>query len=691
MSANDVRFAEQQLRTAEALLKFAQSRGNPDEIRVANERYLAKAADLEQIQEANAGTPPARSVNPAVSPEASQVESSIAEDYGIPANFAETAQPINTFDDQLAAFLDEPDPPVQPAPSPAPPTQDPEVTTQTTNRRARTQVSRVREREPETPAQDVEVNEQQSNRERAQDARVAEPEDPAEDSVVSNQQRNRARAQAARVAEREPEDPTEDAEVNEQKSNRERAQAARVAEREPEDPTEDAEVNKQKSNRERAQDQRIENADAEDLNPLISPAAAKVDSTVSKRAQAQLIRQDSIVKSDPTSYESLTDEQLQQQRASTKAALDRLDALPTQQRLQVQAQIDALEDQLDLLDKESGRRATRGRLEGQVERGKRAPAPVDINDTGFKPPLDPEEPENFPPEPEAQINSAALERLKAQAAIKQNRDPESTGDWRVKLRLASGSSYLYKLAQQEGTTGGAGQNLGAGILTPLVATDGVIFPYTPRISTLYSAEYNVYNPTHSNYNQYWYKGSKVGEVQLDATFTAQDTQEADYMLAVIHFFKSASKMFYGQDPNRGSPPPLLFLTGLGQYQYNEHPCVISQFNYILPDDVDYIRAGAPQINGQTDTLQYNLRNKNTNGGPVWAGSTTRRLINGLSPGAEPTRPRSIVNLNSSEATYVPTKIQVSLVLLPVNNRLQISQNFNLSEYGNGNLLKGGMW
>ena len=204
MSANDVRFAEQQLRTAEALLKFAQSRGNPDEVRVANERYLAKAADLEQIQAANTGTPPARSVNPAVSPEASQVESSIAEDYGIPANFAETAEPLPpSFDERLTAFLDEPDPPAQPAPSPAPPTQDPEVTTQTTNRRARTQVSRVREREPETPAQDVEVNEQQSNRERAQDARVAEPEDPAEDSVVSNQQRNRARAQAARVAERE--------------------------------------------------------------------------------------------------------------------------------------------------------------------------------------------------------------------------------------------------------------------------------------------------------------------------------------------------------------------------------------------------------------------------------------------------------------------------------------------------------
>jgi hypothetical protein len=551
MSANDVRFAEQQLRTAEALLKFAQSGGNLDEIRVANERYLARAADLVTAQSALNGTPPANSVDPAVSPAARLAENNIAEEYVEPSNLNETAQP---------------------------PAEDAEVNEQTTNRRARAQASRVREREPDPPAQDAEVNEQTAA-----------------------------------------------------------------------------------SNREQAQAQRVQN---------ISPAVPVSEDPVTDFDGFTLTEESTIIR-DPNA--------------------------PIVENGRV------INDSPDPLDEAAvlfGGSAEDGII-GDVAGGQIvvAPGPVDepaagenFNGTGFEPALDPDPPvENFPPEPEAQINSAALERLKAQAAIKQNRDPESTGDWRVKLRLASGSSYLYKLAQQEGTTGGAGQNLGAGILTPLVATDGVIFPYTPRISTLYSAEYNVYHPTHSNYNQYWYKGSKVGEVQLDATFTAQDTQEADYMLAVIHFFKSASKMFYGQDPNRGSPPPLLFLTGLGQYQYNEHPCVISQFNYILPDDVDYIRAGAPQINGQTDTLQYNLRNKNTNGGPVWAGSTTRRLINGLSPGAEPTIPSSVVNLNSSEATYVPTKIQVSLVLLPVNNRLQISQNFNLSEYGNGNLLKGGMW
>jgi hypothetical protein len=78
---------------------------------------------------------------------------------------------------------------------------------------------------------------------------------------------------------------------------------------------------------------------------------------------------------------------------------------------------------------------------------------------------------------------------------------------------------------------------------------------------------------------------------MRAQFTAQNTNEANYLLAVIHFFRSVTKMFYGSsDPNRGSPPPLVFLTGLGSYQFAQHPCVVSSFTYNLPDGVDYIRA-----------------------------------------------------------------------------------------------------
>ena len=54
-------------------------------------------------------------------------------------------------------------------------------------------------------------------------------------------------------------------------------------------------------------------------------------------------------------------------------------------------------------------------------------------------------------------------------------------------------------------------------------------------------------------------------IYFSVKFTAQATFEANYMLAVIHFFRSVTKMFYGQDWQRGAPPPLVFLSGLGEY------------------------------------------------------------------------------------------------------------------------------
>ena len=332
------------------------------------------------------------------------------------------------------------------------------------------------------------------------------------------------------------------------------------------------------------------------------------------------------------------------------------------------------------------------RLQNQVENS--APAPVEEPDLGDA------DDETIPvedPEELAQSNQAALERLRKQSAAQQQREPQGTGDWRVKLRLASGANYLYKesnVGQGLGPNGPGGISNGAGILRPLIATDGIVFPYTPSIQILYAAEYNQYQPTHSNYQSYFYKGSKVGEVVMTATFTAQDTAEADYLLAVIHFLKSASKMFYGQDSQRGSPPPLLFLTGLGDYQFNEAPCVISQFNYTLPDDVDYIRAGVSQIRAG-ETLQTNLQNKNTGDALTsWSSSINRLLTSNLFAGAEnPTARLSskTANLSSDSATYVPTKLQMTITLLPVQNRLQVSQDFSLKQYANGSLIKGGFW
>jgi hypothetical protein len=162
----------------------------------------------------------------------------------------------------------------------------------------------------------------------------------------------------------------------------------------------------------------------------------------------------------------------------------------------------------------------------------------------------------------------------------------------------------------------------------------VVFPYTPTITTAYRADYQNYDLTHSNYRGYFYKSSYMDDIQLGCTFTSQSTADAAYVLAVIHFFRSVTKMFYGQGANRGSPPPLVYLSGLGDYQFNNHPCVVSQFNYVLPADVDYISSGSPMNLGLNLQPLQNLYSTTLN---AVAPTVTRLATAFLPPGAENSR------------------------------------------------------
>ena len=288
-------------------------------------------------------------------------------------------------------------------------------------------------------------------------------------------------------------------------------------------------------------------------------------------------------------------------------------------------------------------------------------------------------------------NAAAEAAAKAntvnQATLQARYKQPASADWRVRLQLAPSANYLYKAGKD---------GIDAGILKPLYDTDGVIFPYTPSIETSYNANYEMYDLTHSNFRGYFYKNSRVNDINIRATFTAQDTQEAAYLLAVIHFFRSVTKMFYGaKDDYRGAPPPLTYLSGLGEYQFNQHPCVVSQFNYSLPPDVDYIRANAPNNYGQNMITQRSR----TGAIATNAGSASlMRLFssgNNVGVGANPQVPTpGMMNQNvnnTSKATYVPTKIELSITLLPINTRSQVSTQFNMKDFASGALIKGGFW
>ena len=217
---------------------------------------------------------------------------------------------------------------------------------------------------------------------------------------------------------------------------------------------------------------------------------------------------------------------------------------------------------------------------------------------------------------------------------------------------------------------------------------------------MYRANYEQYDLVHSNFRGVYYKSSRVDDVQLRGTFTAQDTTEAQYLLAVIHFFKSVTKMFYGKDPERGTPPPLVYLSGLGDYQFSKHPCLVSQFSYTLPNDVDYIRATNPNDYGG-NLLNRRTPTQSAPGGINFAGA--RRLANAITPsgqplpvGATPQTPQQNsvtgrVNNTGDFSTYVPTMMEIDITLIPVQTRSQVSKQFSLKDFANGNLLKGGFW
>lgn len=248
-------------------------------------------------------------------------------------------------------------------------------------------------------------------------------------------------------------------------------------------------------------------------------------------------------------------------------------------------------------------------------------------------------------------------------------------DWRVRLSLAPGANYLYKVPKGS-----------AGILEPLQATDGVIFPYTPQIQVNYQANYDPTDLTHSNYKIYQYRNSGVDAVTITCDFTAQDTYEANYLLAVIHFFRSVTKMFYGQDqnPKPGTPPPLCYLSGLGAFQFDSHPIAITSFNYSLPADVDYIRAGAVTAGAGVNRAPSNVPN-NSSGG--WL-SQLRAAASGAPVGGKQPAPVFTTPPGTVDPTYVPTKIQMSIGAVPIVTRNDISNTFSLEKYATGSLLRG---
>lgn len=201
----------------------------------------------------------------------------------------------------------------------------------------------------------------------------------------------------------------------------------------------------------------------------------------------------------------------------------------------------------------------------------------------------------------------------------------ASADWRVRISLAAKSTIFYKDPANE-------------LMAPLTSTNGVIFPYTPAITVTHTAGYQTQPLTHSNYSQQYFTNSEVQDITIQGDFTVQNAIEGQYLLAAIYFFRSATKMFFGDNAKNqgfsGNPPPMVFLNGYGSHYFPNVPCLVSSFQHVLSNDTDYINVPSP----------------------------------------------------SRGMTRLPATSSITIVLKPVYSRKSLHENFGLSDFASGKLL-----
>ena len=169
-----------------------------------------------------------------------------------------------------------------------------------------------------------------------------------------------------------------------------------------------------------------------------------------------------------------------------------------------------------------------------------------------------------------------LDGIKANASATFRKSVEQ--DWRVKLSIPNIEPFKT-----------------APMLANLQKTGGLVFPYTPTIIVAHSANYNTMAPTHTNYPYFAYQNSQVDQLVITGDFFVQNGVEAQYWVSALHYLRSMTKMFYGGEAETlGAPPPVVHLSGYGDYIFNKVPVIITQFTIDLPQDVDYIATGHPQ-------------------------------------------------------------------------------------------------
>ena len=166
-------------------------------------------------------------------------------------------------------------------------------------------------------------------------------------------------------------------------------------------------------------------------------------------------------------------------------------------------------------------------------------------------------------------NAAPQLQQPTTARVGANARENESHDWRVTLSVPS-------------------QLQGSNIFAPFEPAGKLIFPFNPTILLGSSASYSSIQPVHTNHPFFAYENSQIDNITITGEFIQENERDALYWVAVLHYLRTMTKMFYGESDPVGNPPLIARLNGYGKHVLNNIPVVITNFTTDLPQDVDYI-------------------------------------------------------------------------------------------------------
>jgi len=202
-----------------------------------------------------------------------------------------------------------------------------------------------------------------------------------------------------------------------------------------------------------------------------------------------------------------------------------------------------------------------------------------------------------------------------------------------------------------------GPNNSSNILQPLWKTNGLMFPYTPMIQVQHAnVGYGQYDLAHTNYDYFAYQRTSSPSATVTGVFGAHTQEEAEYMMAAIHFLRVVTKSNFGaSDPNKGTPPPKLAFSAYGDAMFNRTPVYVRTVAFGLDQDVDYVA----------------VRQRTSQEGGIVSGS--EELDDML------------------KNSYVPLVLNLFIDIMVAPNPSQLRDEFNLEEFRTGKLLDKGYY